>query len=157
MLRTPRSSPADVDFSATSIERSRRRDRSLHLRVGRAPSPFRALRERGSWPARVRIGDDRLPDLGRAVREVAAELTAALGGLDALIFTGGIGEHAVEIRARVCHDAEWLGVRLDDAANAAGGPRISGTGSAVSVLVVATDENLMIARHTRRLLDNRGA
>jgi acetate kinase len=91
------------------------------------------------------------------IRRELGSLTAALGGLDALVFTGGIGEHAVEIRARVCHDAEWLGVRLDDAANAAGGPRISGTGSAVSVLVVATDENLMIARHTRRLLDNRRA
>jgi acetate kinase len=91
------------------------------------------------------------------IRRELGSLTAALGGLDALVFTGGIGEHAVEIRARVCHDAEWLGVRLDDAANAAGGPRISGTGSAVSVLVVSTDENLMIARHTRRLLDNRRA
>jgi acetate kinase len=90
----------------------------------------------------------------RIGRELGS-LAAALGGLDALVFTGGIGEHAVELRARVCHDAQWLGIQLDEAANAGGGPRISRTGSAVSVLVVATDENLMIARHTRRLLEGR--
>jgi acetate kinase len=90
----------------------------------------------------------------RIGRELGS-LAGALGGLDALVFTGGIGEHAVEIRARVCRDAQWLGIRLDEAANAAGGPRISEPGSVVSVRVVPTDENLMIARHTRRLLDGR--
>ncbi len=90
----------------------------------------------------------------RIGRELGS-LAAALGGLDTLIFTGGIGEHAIEIRARVCQDARWLGVRLDEAANAAGGPRISLPGSAVSVWVVPTDENLMVARHTRQLLDER--
>jgi acetate kinase len=90
----------------------------------------------------------------RIARELGS-LAAALGGLDALVFTGGIGEHAVEIRARVCQDARWLGVRLDEAANAAGGPRISGPGSAVSVWVVPTDENRMVARHARQLLDAR--
>ena len=92
----------------------------------------------------------------RIGRELGS-LAAALGGVNALVFTGGIGEHAVEIRARVCRDAEWLGAKLDEAANAAGGPRISESGSAVSVWVVPTDENLMIARHTRRLLDARRA
>jgi acetate kinase len=81
-------------------------------------------------------------------------LAAALGGLDALVFTGGIGEHAAAIRARVCRDAEWLGIRLDEPANAAGGPRISTADSAVSAWVVPTDENLMVAQHTRRLLDH---
>jgi acetate kinase len=92
----------------------------------------------------------------RIGRELGS-LAAALGGLDALVFTGGIGEHAVEIRARVCRDAKWLGIGLDEAANSGGGPRISRPGSAVSVWVVSTDENLMIARHTRRLLDDRRA
>jgi acetate kinase len=55
----------------------------------------------------------------------------------------------------LCRDAQWLGIRLDEVANAAGGPRISGTGSAVSVRVVLTNENLTVARHTRRLLDGR--
>jgi acetate kinase len=88
----------------------------------------------------------------RIGRELGS-LVAALGGLDALVFTGGIGEHAAEIRARVCRDAGWLGVRLDDPANARGGPRISLLDASVSAWVVPTDENLMIARHTRRLLD----
>jgi acetate kinase len=80
-------------------------------------------------------------------------LIAALGGLDALVFTGGIGENAAEIRARVCRQAHWIGIVLDDEANARGGPLISRSSSAVSAWVVPTDENLMIARHTRRLID----
>ena len=87
----------------------------------------------------------------RIGRELGS-LAAALGGLDGLVFAGGIGEHAAEIRARVCRDAGWLGVALDAAANAAGGPRISAAGAAVSAWRVPTDENLMIARHTCELL-----
>jgi len=90
----------------------------------------------------------------RIGRELGS-LVAALGGLDALIFTAGIGEHAPEIRARVCRDASWLGIALDDGANARRGPRISTPNSAVSAWVIPTDENLMIAKHTRRLLDER--
>ena len=78
---------------------------------------------------------------------------AALGGLDGLIFTGGIGENAALIRARVCRDARWLGIELDEDANLEGGPCISEPGSPVSAWVIPTDENLMLARHTRRLLD----
>ena len=92
----------------------------------------------------------------RIGRELGS-LAAALGGLDVLVFTAGIGEHAAEIRKRVCRDAEWLGINLDAPANAAGGPRISRPDSAVSAWVIPTDENLMIARHTRRLLDSRKA
>jgi acetate kinase len=87
----------------------------------------------------------------RIGRELGS-LAAALGGLDAIVFTGGIGENAAEIRARVCRDANWIGITLDEDANAAGGPRISLPGP-VSAWVLATDENLMVARHTRRLLD----
>lgn len=90
----------------------------------------------------------------RIGRELGS-LTAALHGLDGLVFTGGIGENAAEIRARVCNDAQWLGIALDDRANASGGPRISRRDSRVSAWVIPTDENLMIARHTRRLLDAR--
>jgi acetate kinase len=90
----------------------------------------------------------------RIGRELGS-LVAALGGLDALVFTGGIGEHATEIRDRVCQGAAWLGVALDADANAAGGPRISKANSPIAAWVVPTDENLMIARHTRRLLDTR--
>jgi acetate kinase len=79
-------------------------------------------------------------------------LTAVLGGLDALVFTAGIGEHAPEIRERLCRGAEWLGVRLDPAANVAHGPRITTADSPVSAWVIPTDEERMIAIHTRRLL-----
>ncbi len=85
----------------------------------------------------------------RAGREIGS-LAAALGGLDALVFTGGIGEHSAVIRAKVCHQTEWLGLELDDSANEADVPRISTLSSKVSAWVVATDENLMIARHTLR-------
>jgi acetate kinase len=88
----------------------------------------------------------------RIGRELGS-LAAALGGLDALVFTAGIGEHAPEIRARACREAHWLGITLDEEANAKGGPRISNPGSRVSAWVIPTDENLMIARHTRRLVD----
>ena len=87
----------------------------------------------------------------RINRELGS-LAAALGGLDALVFTGGIGENAVSIRARVCRDASWLGLELDEAANANGGPCISRKGSRVSAWVIPTNEELMIALHTRRLL-----
>ncbi len=87
----------------------------------------------------------------RILRELGS-LTAALGGLDALIFTGGIGERSPEIRARVCEQAAWLGLALDASANAAGGPRISRDDSRVSIWTFPTDEELVVARHTRALL-----
>jgi acetate kinase len=87
----------------------------------------------------------------RIGRELGS-LTAALGGLDALVFTAGIGENAAIVRARVCRDASWLGLELDAAANDAGGPKISHSGSRVNAWVIPTNEELMIAQHTRRLL-----
>jgi acetate kinase len=90
----------------------------------------------------------------RFSRELGS-LAAALGGLDALVFTAGIGEHAAEIRRRVCLQAAWLGLELDEAANAAKGPRITTEASKVSAWVIPTDEELMIARHTWRLIAER--
>ena len=87
----------------------------------------------------------------RVGRELGS-LAAALGGLDALVFTGGIGEHAAAIRARVCRSAAWLGLEFDEAANDAGGPRISRLESRVTAWVIPNNEELLIARHTRRLL-----
>jgi acetate kinase len=84
-------------------------------------------------------------------------LTAVLGGIDALVFTAGIGEHAPEIRERVCFRAEWIGVRLDPVANTAGGPRITAAESPVSAWVIPTDEERMIAIHTRCLLTEENA
>ncbi len=82
----------------------------------------------------------------------AGALVSALGGLDGLVFTAGIGEHAPAIRAAVCERLAWLGLRLDPAANAAGVPCISAGASAVEVRVIATDEEAMIARHTQATL-----
>jgi acetate kinase len=92
----------------------------------------------------------------RIGRELGS-LAAALGGLDALVFTGGIGENAAPIRARVCRAAAWLGVSLDESANASGAARISGPGSGVAVWALPTNEELVIANHTRRVLGLDGA
>jgi acetate kinase len=87
----------------------------------------------------------------RIGRELGS-LAAALGGLDAIVFTAGIGEHAPPIRERVCRSAAWLGVELDPEANAAGGPRISTASSRTTAWIIPTNEELVIARHTRDLL-----
>jgi acetate kinase len=87
----------------------------------------------------------------RASRELGS-LAAALGGLDALVFTGGIGENAAAIRARICQEASWLGVKLVGESNARGGPRITTDDSPVAAWVVPTNEELMIAMHTRAVL-----
>jgi acetate kinase len=80
-------------------------------------------------------------------------LAAALGGLDTLVFTGGIGEHAGAVRWRICEDLEFLGLRLDGSRNAEHAPVVSRDGSPVTVRVIPTDENVMIARHTRLLVE----
>ena len=90
----------------------------------------------------------------RIGREIGS-LAAALGGADALVFTAGIGEHAPEIRRRVCEAAAWLGFELDAAANAAGGPRLTKEGHGPQAWMIPTDEDLMIARHAWFLLNRR--
>ena len=87
-----------------------------------------------------------------ALTKYAGAYVAVLGGLDAFVFTAGIGEHSVPVRAALCRNLAWLNVRLDDQANAAGGPLISTPDSAVSVWVIPTNEELMIAQHTLALL-----
>jgi acetate kinase len=85
----------------------------------------------------------------RAAREIGA-LLASLGGLDGLVFTAGIGEHASEIRSRICARCAWLGVILDERANGAGQIRVSTEASRIRVYVIPTDEERMIAEHTVR-------
>ena len=87
----------------------------------------------------------------RIGRELGS-LAAALGGLDAVVFTAGIGENSRTLRERVCRDAAWLGVEIDGDANERNGSRISAATSRVSAWVIPTNEELMIARHTRALL-----
>jgi acetate kinase len=85
----------------------------------------------------------------RATKEVGA-LAAVLGGIDGIVFTGGIGENSAEIRRRICDASRWLGIDLDASAHA--GPRISREGSRASAWVIPTNEELMIARHTGLML-----
>jgi acetate kinase len=87
----------------------------------------------------------------RIVREIGS-LAAALGGLDALVFTGGIGEHGAPIREQVGAELGWLGLQLDAAANAANASIISAAGSRVEVCVIPTNEEWIIARHTANFL-----
>jgi acetate kinase len=87
----------------------------------------------------------------RIGRELGS-LAAALSGLDAIVFTGGIGENAAPIRERVCKSGRWLGVELDGEANQKGGPRISTPESRTAAWVIPTNEELVIARHTRAML-----
>jgi acetate kinase len=82
----------------------------------------------------------------------AGLLAAALDGLDAFVFTAGVGENSAPIRARIAERLAWLGARLDPAANDAGATRISTGASRVALLVIPTDEELMIARHTLALI-----
>jgi acetate kinase len=86
------------------------------------------------------------------IRRELGSLAAALQGLDAIVFTGGIGENSSVIRSRVCQDASWLGVEIDEAANEDGHGSISKGSSRVAVWVIPTNEELMIARHTLDLL-----
>jgi acetate kinase len=86
------------------------------------------------------------------VAKHVGSLAAVLGGVDALVFTAGIGEHSAEIRRRICEASAWLGISLDPAANDAHAPRISRADSRVATWVIPTDEERMIARHTADLL-----
>ncbi len=134
------------DMNARGLERLLYQQSGL-LGVSELSSDMRALLE-SKDPRAAEAIDLFIYRIGREL----GSLAAALGGLDALVFTGGIGEHAAPIRARVCRDAAWLGVELDEAANNTGGPHISTNNSCVAAWVVPTNEELMIARHTRRLL-----
>jgi len=83
-------------------------------------------------------------------------LAAALNGIDALIFTAGIGEHAIPIREAICTRCEWLGLELDEDANTLSHSCISKAGSLVHAWIIPTNEELMIAGHTLRLLNTNG-
>jgi acetate kinase len=87
----------------------------------------------------------------RAAKEIGA-LTAVLGGIDGLVFTAGVGENSIGIRKRICNASAWLGIELDESANANHQTTISTTRSKVSVRVIPTNEELMIARHTAAML-----
>ena len=86
------------------------------------------------------------------IRRELGSLVAALEGLDALVFTAGIGENSATIREMVCDAGHWLGLRLDREANKQNSPKITTSDSTISAWVIPTDEELMIATHTRDIL-----
>ncbi len=133
----------ELKMDARAIEELLYKQSGL-LGVSGISSDMRALLE--SPEPRARFAVDLL--VYRVGRELGS-LAAALGGLDALVFTGGIGQHSAVIRERVCQDAHWLGVELDSAANKKDGPCISTKLSPVSAWAIRTDEESMIAQHTR--------
>ncbi len=92
-----------------------------------------------------------------AMTKVVGAYASVLGGLDALVFTAGIGENSAPVRAGLCRALGWLGVALDEAANQTNGPRISTADSRVSVWVIPTNEELMIAQHTLALTKAQGS
>jgi acetate kinase len=136
----------ELGMSVRDVERLLYHESGL-LGISGISSDMRELLASDAAPARLAVD----VFCYRARRELGS-LAAALGGLDAIVFTAGIGENQPEIRARICRDAEWLGVQLDGDANLRHGPRISAEGSAVSAWVVPTDEETMIVRHVARLL-----
>ena len=91
------------------------------------------------------------------VRKAIGSLAAALGGIETLVFGGGIGEKAAAIRHRICNGLQFLGVRLDDERNEQSAQCISSPGAAVKVWVLATDEEQVIARAVWQLLERKGA
>lgn len=122
------------------------------LGVSSISSDMRTLLDKESTDARAAEAIELF--VYRISRELGS-LAAALGGLDALVFTGGIGEHAPSIRARVCRAASWLGLDFDERSNEQSGPRLSSSTSRVSAWVIPTNEELMIAQHTQHLLKPR--
>jgi acetate kinase len=136
----------ELDFGVRDVERLLYRESGL-LGMSGVSSDMRELLASEAPAARLAIE----VFVYRACRELGS-LAAALGGLDAIVFTAGVGENQPEIRARICHGAAWLGVDLDADANRGQRQCISQPGSAVAAYVIPTDEELVIARHVQRLL-----
>jgi acetate kinase len=136
----------ELGFGARDVERLLYHESGL-LGMSGVSSDMRELLASDSPAARVAVDV-----FVYRVRRELGSLVAALGGLDAVVFTAGIGENQPEVRERICRDAAWLGVEVDAEANRRHGPRISMAASRVSAWVVPTDEETMIARHVARLL-----
>jgi acetate kinase len=136
----------EMNMDARAIENLLYRQSGL-LGVSGISSDMRQLL--ASSDARARFAIDLF--VYRIARELGS-LAAALHGIDALVFTAGIGEHSAVIRGRVCREAAWLGAELDEEANESGGPCIGASNGRMSAWVIPTNEELMIARHTRSVM-----
>ena len=135
-----------LNLSASEVEKILYKKSGL-LGISGISNDMRDLEESGDPRAKQAIDYF----VYQAAKQLGA-LTAVLRGLDALVFTAGIGENSSTIRRRICEASAWLGIELDAAANERRGPRISKEGSKVAVWVIPTNEELMIARHTGELL-----
>ena len=136
----------ELGMDARAIEKLIYQQSGL-LGVSGISSDMRTLQESNDPNAKAAI-DLYVYRIGREL----GSLAAALGGVDAIVFTAGIGENSAMVRERVCRAAVWLGLDLDADANNQGGPRISANSSRVSAWVVPTNEELMIAKHTASVL-----
>jgi acetate kinase len=123
--------------------------RSGLLAISQSTSDMRALLEARASNAKAALAVDMFC---RQAAKAAAALVTALGGLDSLVFTGGIGEHAAPVREAICSRLAHVGVRIDPARNATHAPMINSDASACSVRIVPANEELTIARHTRAVL-----
>lgn len=141
LLRDQGMSPDDLD---------RLLNREGGLRAVGGSSDMRDLLARRPGDPRAALAVDLFT---RSVRKAVAALAASLEGLDLLVFTGGIGEHAAAVRAEVCSGLAFLGVRLDPERNAAHADRLDADGSPVAVRRVVAEEDRVMARHARQLLD----
>ena len=134
-------------YDAPTLERMIDSESGL-LGVSELSSDMKTLLAKRSSDARA---DEAVAIFCRSVRKEIGAFAAVLGGVDMLVFTGGIGERAPEVRKEICGDLGHLGIVIDDARNDAAEGVISSAGSACEVRVVATNEELMIARHTREV------
>jgi acetate kinase len=132
-------------YNAVTLERLVDSESGL-LGVSELSSDMKTLLAKRSSDARA---DQAVAMFCRSVRKEIGAFAAVLGGLELLVFTGGIGEHAPAVRKEICRDLGHLGIALDDARNDATQDVISSAGSACEVRVIATNEELMIARHAR--------
>jgi acetate kinase len=139
----------DLQLDITELERLIDDESGLLGVSGISADVATLLEEMEQPPARLALGL-----FTYQVRKAIGSLTAVLGGLDRLVFTGGIGEHAPELRAQICETLGYLGIRLDAESNLASVTRISSDDSACEVLVIPTDEDHVIARYCQSILQN---
>ena len=123
-------------------------DREGGLRAVGGTSDMVTLLERAKTDPRARLA---VAMFGYSVRKAIGALAAALGGIDLLVFTGGIGEHAAVVRAEACRGLDAFGIALDPEKNERGEELLAAPGSRCIVRVIATDEDVVIARHAHRL------
>jgi acetate kinase len=139
------------DFSPAALDDAVNHRGGL-LGISESSSDVRRLLDAAPSDSRA---DEALGVFCYQVKKVIGGYAAALGGIDALVFTGGIGEHSPDIRERVCAGLDFLGIELDPVCNRDNAATISSAGGSVAVRIVKTNEEAMIARHTRRLIAHR--